>query len=188
MIRRVLCGLPAWLAYAVLMIPLIAVGFVLCAIAPAAEPAQDADGIARAHWRWRWMWLWDNAEDAIDGVPLVDPPKNPAWIADTHGWSAWRRRWWWSARRNSVGNARRTRLFGMTVIPLEVQLLGRGIGDLKEGPYVAWQGWRYEVKWCWNRKNPDWQRRRYFWLGWRLAQQTAVTPDVGLAFQPWMRL
>ena len=130
-----------------------------------------------------WAWLFGNEEDSIDGSA------NGFWPKQIVGSWAW---YWqiirWSAWRNSVGNARWTRLFGVTVDPDDIVLVSWPAEKidsdaLKEGPYVVRQGWRYEVKRCWNPKQPDWHERRYLWIGWRLAQQTKITPGVGLAFQ-----
>jgi len=137
-------------------------------------------------WRDRWMWLWGNLEDGIDGSANGFWPPQPA-----HSWAEKSQIIAWSAWRNSVGNGRRTRLYGMTVDPPKVRIQYLGAGpflNLKEGPYLAQQGWRYEVKFCWNPKQPDWKKRRYFWFGWRIAQQTEVTTGVGFACQPCMSL
>lgn len=141
------------------MVPCILAGLVICALPTAC-----------------WPWLWQNQEDGPSGP-------NP---------NTWLNRYKWSALRNSVGNARHTRLFGVTVDPTKVEkIIWRPVGTTTpanvhaEGLYLVRQGlWRYELKFSWNPSESDWTKRRIFWIGWRLAQQTAVTPDVGVAIQP----
>jgi len=178
-----------WLVYTVLMVPLIVLGFVLVPVmiwgrrygasvlSYGVNQVPTRVGLA---WSDRFMWLWGNDENAIDGsvgsLPPGWPPAGSSTAQRILNWSAW---------RNNVGNARRTALFGMTVDPARVLRIGN---DLKEGPYLAWQGWRFEIRFCWNPAQPDWRKRRYFWLGWRIAQCTEVTREVGLACQPTVTL
>lgn len=135
-------------------------------------------------------WLWGNEENGIDGAYGSLPFGWPH-----TGWPKWRQIFVWSAWRNSVGNARWSRLFGMTVDPAKVLIVyplrppaSSTIFDRVEGPYLVRQGWQYELKFCWNPQQIRWQDRRYFWLGWRIAQYASVTADVGFAFQPWSKL
>jgi hypothetical protein len=185
---HLLCALPGWLLQIAIQIPLMLLGVPLIAIAAACR----AYGTVGAYfpnylqWRWPWMWLWGNQENGISGAYGSLPDGWPK----TH-WPLWQQIFVWSAWRNSVGNARWTRLLGMTVNPSNVCIYRGSSEDaewLKEGPYLAWQGWRYELKFCWNPKQPDWRKRRYCWIGWRIAQQTYVTVGVGFAFQPWAKL
>lgn len=210
-VLRILPAVPVWLAYQLIMLPLIILGFPLCAVGALWYQYQfKFTGHTRAtpilHWP-RWMWLWDNEEDGIDGDPWTsagDEPKNPEWFEATAGWFLWRRIFVWSAWRNSVGNARFTRALGMTVTPKDV-ILSVPLGNLyleqavttwneyrKTGPYLARQGWRFELRFPWG----DWTvgqgekmggiyPPRFFWIGWRIAQQDKPNTNVGFAFQPW---
>lgn len=129
-----------------------------------------------------WMdWL-NNSEDGIDGSANefwpVQPSDSWALVWQIIRWSAW---------RNSAGNARWLPFYGMTVDGSSLITLLPG-GSLKEGPYVALQGWRGEIRFCWNPKQPDWTKRRYFVCGWRIANTVAPESGVGFAFQPFMTL
>lgn len=187
-----------WLLYFILMTPLILLGFLLVPLAlwraaTSFRKSQRYPGRMVLSWKWPVMQLWGNEEDGICGS------SNGFWPAPTTYWGAWKQTFIWSAWRNSVGNARWTWLFGMTVDPLKVHTdyftLGRETTPgtvydeyLKTGPYFARQGLRFELKFTWNPSQPDWQKKRIFWIGWRIAQATAITPGVGFAFQPWTTL
>lgn len=217
-ILRALLGVPGWLGYFTLMLPLILLGFPLVAVGALVMQfnfkftRHTRPGDGRLHWPFRWMWLWGNDEDGIDGDPWTTSdgePKNPEWFEATANWSLWRRIFVWSAWRNSVGNARRTSLFGMTVNPDDVviilpttQCVGVPVAIdrpwaeyIKLGPYLARQGWRFELRFPWGgwtvgqgEKMGGIYPPRFFWIGWRIAQQDAVTKNVGFAFQPWGKL
>lgn len=208
LILRALLGIPGWLLYTIPMIFLIIVGIFivfwegmfgsLVSTPSGDDPLWRVAHFATNFRKRGWSWLWDNDEDGVDGEPIKlgsREEKNPEWTTQTDSWGLFRRIFQWSAVRNSVGNARRTAFFGMTVDHLKAMIawpegahnLDAG-PDLKEGPYVAWQGWRYELKFCWNPKQPDWIKRRYFWLGWRIAQVIGIEKNVGFAFQPWAKL
>lgn len=200
---RLVYGIPGWLVYFLLMLPLVLLGFVLVAIMAVLSryrDTTDADGYRRSHWRDHWMWIFDNIEDGIDGDAIKGNVwKNPDWVASTKSYSDSPSKlvFIWSAWRNSVGNARQTKLFGMTVDPNRVSFTTRrwngpsavtftgtrsdAAAILKTGPYIARQGWRYELRF-------PWSPTRFFWIGWRIAQQTQVEPAVGFAFQPWGKL
>lgn len=189
--RHLLYALPGWLFQTLAQIPLILLGVVLVAIGVVFRLYVYRG--PQLAWSPRLLWLWGNDENGIDGAYGSLPSGWPQTM-----WPKWWQVFAWSALRNSVGNARRTRLFGMTVDPHQMLVVypeTRGVTVhyivpeyQKEGPYFVRQGWRYELKICWNRSQPDWTKRRYFWIGWRIAQQTGVTPDVGFAFQPWAKL
>lgn len=190
---RVLLAVPGWLAYIVLSIPPIVAGLVLVPILAACNAVETVDSSAYPGrkvlaFKPRWAWLWGNLEDGVDGAA------NGFWPAQKPGsWAQRRQIIRWSAWRNSVGNARWTALYGVTVDPARVSVYPPLVDwaarpNVKEGPYIARQGWRFELKFCWTPKDPDWQKRRYCWIGWRLAQQTAVTPGTGFALQLWAAL
>lgn len=197
-VGQALLALPAWLLYFALMIPLMVFGAILVPLATLWGAGYDKN--KRLQFDLPMPRIYNNREDGIDGCPLIDPPKNPAWDESTKTWGFFRRIFVWSAWRNSVGNARWKPFLGMTVDPDKVWIYIRGglrttpaafappSEYLKEGPYLARQGWRHELKFCWNPKQPDWTKRRYCWIGWRIAQQGSVTTGVGFAFQLRMSL
>lgn len=159
----------------------------------------------------RLFYLWDNDEDGVDGDPWLesgDVEKNPEWFEATSSWSLWRKIFVWSAWRNSVGNARRLPFFGLdmadpkgkvvTVPPFVwttreiLKLKDRGVSSppafpvwwkeyRKTGPYLARYGYRFELRF-------PWSTQRFFWIGWRIAQQDAPNTDIGFAFQPFAKL
>lgn len=177
-IFRALLGLPGWLLYFTLMTPLVVLGFPLVAVAAAFAKQYYPEFGGNRHWLSPYLWLYDNAEDGIDGGEAIRRPQVNVGIGE------WRRIVVWSAWRNSVGNARWTKLFGMTVDHTRVALYfpDSDFADLtsrlKTGPYLARQGARFELR-------VPWSPGRFFWIGWRIAQQTGITPGVGFAFQPW---
>lgn len=182
--RYLLRALPLWLWNLFAQIPLILLGLVL--VAAGVYFRLYVYRGPKLAWSPGFMWLWGNDENGIDGAYGSLPTGWPKTM-----WPKWRQIFVWSALRNSVGNARWTRAFGMTVDPFKVQLFRFASPSdawLKEGPYLVRQGWRYELKFCWSPTQPDWHKRRYFWIGYRIAQQTAVTSGVGFAFQPWAKL
>lgn len=178
-ILRALTGIPVWLGYTLLMTPLILLGFLIVPFAICGMRFRLSTQYPRTVLAFpTWAWLWSNEEDGINGSA------NGFWPASATGWALFKQVFAWSAWRNSVGNARWTRLFGMTVDPKQVVFLSTGIMGLdvmKRGPYVARQGWRYELRFPWNATH-------FCWIGWRIAQQTTVTKGVGFAFQPWSKL
>jgi hypothetical protein len=222
-ILRTLLGVPAWLIYMALMLPLMLIGFPLVAVLALVMQLRfkytgyAREGTGLLHWPtvfgFRVFWLWDNDEDGIDGDPWTnagdDPPKNPAWFGATETWSQWRKMFVWSAWRNSVGNARRLPFFGMDMADPKDMVVSTptlaATGTTfdwfqyrKLGPYLARYGYRFELKFPW----PQWFAEslvkydgvklyppiRYFWLGWRIAQQDKPNTDIGFAFQPWAKL
>lgn len=190
--KHLLRALPLWLWNLFAQIPLILVGLVLVAIGVYFR-LYVYRGTQLA-WSTRLLWLWGNDENGIDGAYGSLPQGWPKTV-----WPKWRQVFVWSALRNSVGNARWTRAFGMTVDPYRRQFLWPLIKPgvvvrviepeyQKTGMYFVRQGWRYELKLCWNIRQPDVYKRRYFWIGWRIAQQVVRMPGVGFAFQPWAKL
>ncbi len=184
---RLIFGIPGWLLYFILMTTLMLLGVPLIALAIHYQAYRDQkdDGFVRTHWVNSWMWLWDNDEDGIDGDAISSTGgwKNLDWIKATNRWSVAKRIFIWSAWRNSVGNARWTRLFGMTVDPRQVHVwYPTEEMNLKLGPYLVRQGWRYELRFPWG------SSKCFFWMGWRIAQQTQKTEAVGFAFQPFGKL
>jgi hypothetical protein len=207
-ILRTLLGVPAWLLYFALMLPLIVIGFPLVAVLALVKQLQFK---YTSHTRTspqlrfptlfglRLFYLWENDEDGIDGDPWTEAsgePKNPEWFEATASWSIWRKVFVWSAWRNSVGNARRVPFFGMTmtdpkdtvvVLPMTWKMgvpvaINRPWDEYRKlGPYLVRYGYRFELKF-------PWTATRYFWIGWRIAQQDQPNTDIGFAFQPWARL
>ncbi len=203
---RILPAVPVWLGYFLLMTPLILVGFPLVALGAAwmqyrHKYVGHSREVPELHWPSRLMWLWDNDEDGIDGDPWASadaPLKNTEWFEATANWSVWRRIFVWSAWRNSVGNARRTPLFGMTVEPKKIRIYLPHMFACqfqtdewpeyrKLGPYLARQGWRFELRFPWPTYSES-LTPRFFWIGWRIAQCDEVTKNVGAVFQPWGKL
>lgn len=212
---RATCALPIWLLYQAVMLPLILAGFPIVALLALYLQLRFK---YTSHTRTNALhfpalfWLWDNTEDGVDGDPWStssDEPKNPAWFEESAAWSLWRRVFVWSTWRNSVGNARFTRLFGMTVKPRAVRYVIPGVENRdrsqplgvwwadyrKLGPYFAHQGWRCELRFPWTTFQCNVfnctrcaTNRRFFWIGWRIAQQDIVTKNVGFALQPWGKL
>lgn len=222
-ILRTLLGVPTWLLYMAIQLPLMAIGFPLIALlALWMQIKHKYVGHTRDSPQLRFptvfglrlFYLWENDEDGVDGDPWTESsgePKNPTWFEATAGWSVWRRIFVWSAWRNSVGNARRVPFLGMdmvdpkdmvVVLPTTEQV-GAPVAIpspwdqyRKLGPYIARYGYRFELKFPW----PQTERyvddragyapnpRRYFWLGWRIAQQDKPNIDIGFAFQPWAKL
>lgn len=224
-ILRTLLGVPAWLLYFAIMLPLQVIGFPLVAVLAlwvqwvSRYDSHDMKGLR--HFPKvlgiRLFYLWDNDEDGIDGDPLPEgvtgEPKNPLWFEATTNWSIWRRVFVWSAWRNSVGNARRLPFLGMDmrdpknavvrVPPNWIDGKPSGVWPddywkeyRKLGPYLARYGWRFELRFPWPQRALTLQAmesqtrvsQRYFWLGWRIAQQDTPNTDIGFAFQPWARL
>ena len=161
----------------------------------------------------RLFYLWDNDEDGVDGDPWFnagDAEKNPDWFEATIGWSVWRKVFVWSAWRNSVGNARRVPFLGMDIkdfkatqvwVPprhTDAEWFTKWPEYRKLGPYLARYGWRFELRFplpakiCVCSQGADCRIKppapRYFWIGWRIAQQDAPNTDIGFAFQPWAKL
>jgi len=128
---------------------------------------------------------WGNEENGINGATGPLPAGWPR-VA----WPLWRQIWVWSAWRNSVGNARWLPYYGCTVDPkrVHVYMFTPGLHETKVGQYLARFGWRFELRLCYNPTQLEWQKRRFLWVGWRLAQQTTLTPGVGFAFQLWAAL
>lgn len=207
-ILRALLGVPIWLLYIVIQLPLMAIGFPLVAVLAAVVQFQsrrwtmDRRGLLHFPrvFGLRLFYLWDNDEDGIDGDPITgdvtEPPKNEAWFEATAHWPVWRRVFVWSAWRNSVGNARRVPFLGMDITdPKDMVVVlptTRRVGEAvaintpwdqyrKLGPYLARYGYRFELKF-------PWSGTRHFWIGWRIAQQDAPNTDIGFAFQPWAKL
>lgn len=223
-LTHALLGVPGWLAYTVLMLPLILIGFPLVAVLATVMQLRskyhsyDKAGLSRfpTVFGLRLFYLWDNDEDGVDGDPLPDGvgglPKNEAWFEETQRWSTWRRVFVWSAWRNSVGNARRLPFFGMDMpdpkdtvvhVPafIKLQAAQTRLETWKEyrklGPYLARYGYRFELRFPWPRAPQRdaggdalgmLQPPRYFWIGWRIAQQDTPNTDIGFAFQPWAKL
>lgn len=216
-ILRTLLGVPAWLLYFALMLPLIVIGFPLVAVLALVKQLQFK---YTSHTRTspqlrfptlfglRLFYLWENDEDGIDGDPWTEAsgePKNPEWFEATASWSIWRKVFVWSAWRNSVGNARRVPFFGMTMTDPKNTVIRlpspqHGAPDWetyrKLGPYIANYGYRFELRFPWpsraltlqNMASTVSRPRRFFWIGWRIAQQDQPNTDIGFAFQPWARL
>lgn len=232
-ILRALLGVPIWLLYIVIQLPLMAIGFPLVAVLAAVVQFQsrrwtmDRRGLLHFPrvFGLRLFYLWDNDEDGIDGDPITgdvtEPPKNEAWFEATAHWPVWRRVFVWSAWRNSVGNARRLPFLGMditdpkakvTIVPPRAMDYMRGVAESgtyqrdkfiawwneyrKLGPYLTRYGYRFELKFPWpaaHTGDPNTCAnctgdRRYFWIGWRIAQQDKPNTDIGFAFQPWAKL
>jgi len=220
-ILRTLLGVPGWLLYFAIMLPLQVIGFPLVAVLAALIQWQSR--------RWghvrpgilqfpkvfgvRLFYLWENDEDGVDGDPwsdASDEPKNPDWFEATQNWSVWRKVFVWSAWRNSVGNARRLPFLGMNLRdPKDVVIRvppnwidGKPSGVWpddywkeyrKLGPYLARYGWRFELRFpWWGLIKREGRNRtltgRYFWIGWRIAQQDTPNTNIGFAFQPWAKL
>jgi hypothetical protein len=206
-ILRALMGVPVWTLYFALMIPLMVLGFALVPLAVLLKRytrGTDADGWTRTHFTDRWMWLWDNAEDGIDGLAREGDGafKNLFWLLANNGRSTFHYIFTWSALRNSVGNARRVPFLGLNIkdhkdmvvwVPpsgLDAMRLTAGFTRFanrwpeyrKLGPYIARYGWAWELRFPW----PG--RKRFFWLGWRIAQTDTPTSDVGFACQVFGKL
>ena len=108
-------------------------------------------------------------------------------------WPGWRYILVWSVWRNSVGNARRVPFLGMDMPDQKDMVVYIPLGSLtwqrpqpweeyrKLGPYLARYGYRWELRFPWN-------ATRFFWIGWRIAQQDAPNTNIGFAFQPWAKL
>jgi hypothetical protein len=213
-ILRALLGVPVWLLYFALMIPLMLLGFLLVPLALLCRRytvRMDADRYTRLHFQDRWMWLWDNDEDGIDGLAIRVSYKNPEWVAGKR-WSLFRFVFVWSCWRNSVGNARRVPFFGLSIrdpkdmvvyVPpsgLDAMRLTAGFTPFanrwpeyrKLGPYIARYGWAWELRFPWpnlsSAAHIPTEQRRFFWIGWRIAQQDTPTNNVGFAFQPFGKL
>lgn len=229
-ILRTLLGVPTWLAYIAIQVPLILIGFPLVALLALwiqmrwkyTSHARPGNGITPALLHWprvfglRLFYLWDNDEDGLDGDPWTnasDELKNPEWFEATANWSVWRRVFVWSAWRNSVGNARRVPFLGMDIKDPKdkvTTLSPAGLAAMrafcstgpsservltwwneyrKLGPYLARYGYRFELKFPYPKfVNVHFSAPRYFWIGWRIAQQDAPNTDIGFAFQPWAKL
>jgi len=218
-ILRTLLGVPIWLLYMAVMLPLMLVGVPLVAVLAlymqhiSKYRSHDDKGLLHfpAPFGLRLFYLWDNDEDGVDGDPIPDgvggAPKNPAWFDATQRWSMWRKVFVWSAWRNSVGNARRLPFLGMDMrdpkdvvvtTPRADWLVADYEYDMwpayrKLGPYVARYGYRFELKFPWGRcklctGTVPCPTLRYFWIGWRIAQQDQPNTDIGFAFQPWAKL
>lgn len=216
---RTLLGVPAWLAYIVIQIPLMLIGFPLVAVlALWMQIRAKYNGHVRTNPQLRFpapfglrlFYLWENDEDGIDGDPWTESngePKNPVWFEATASWSTWRKVFVWSAWRNSVGNARRVPFLGMDmvdpkdkvvyVVPkyTSAQWFTQWPEYRKLGPYLARYGYRFELKFPWGgwtvgqgEKMGGIYPPRYFWIGWRIAQQDKPNIDIGFAFQPWAKL
>jgi len=135
-------------------------------------------------------------------------PKNPEWFEATQSWSIWRRVFVWSAWRNSVGNARRLPFLGMDIkdfkatqvwVPprhTDTEWFTKWPEYRKRGPYLARYGWRFELRFPWPQRALTLQgmasqtrvTQRFFWIGWRIAQQDTPNTNIGFAFQPWAKL
>jgi len=157
---------------------LIPIAAALGPITMTLRPSQKYPGRTVLAWAWPFLWLWGNEEDGLDGSA------NGFWPVCS-GFERWRQIVVWSAWRNSVGNARWLPFFGMDVKNPTVVLWPGG--TLLEGPYVARQGYRFELRFPWSTKEPDWQKRRHCWVGWRMANNVGSVGS-GFAFQPNMRI
>lgn len=145
------------------------------------RPSLKYPGRSVLAWRAPWMYLWSNEEDGIDGSA------NGFWPKPEGRFAMFKQIFAWSALRNSAGNARWLPFYGMTVDGSGTYVMLAG-GSLKEGPYIARQGWRSEIRFCWNPREADWTQRRYFVCGWRIANTLAPESGVGFALQPRMTL
>jgi len=193
-----LAGIPVWLAYTLVMVVLVLLGVPIVGLGILFK-AYTVEG-ERTDWKSRAMWLWGNDEDGIDGYIMENgllPSRNRAWLRSTLGWPHWKMIFVWSAWRNSVGNARRVPFFGIAVNPDQTHIYIPGFErklaaiagekaahDWWEdyrgtGPYVARNKWAYELRFPW----PG--RKRFAWIGWRIAQQDAPNTQVGFACQLW---
>ena len=120
-----------WLAYQIVSIALMPVGWLLVGVASICWDWQErpsrypyADGRVRWQWKFPLLWLWCNEEDGIAGGPTPTPL------------AAFK----WSALRNSANNMRA--LPGAFFVCDSASLTFR---DYPWG-YVASQGWRPCVK------------------------------------------
>lgn len=169
-------GLP--LVLGLVLVPILAA---LGPLTMTLRPSWKYPGRTVLAWAWGWLFILGNEEDGLDGTA------NGFWPVTTSAFKRWKQIVAWSAWRNSVGNARWLPFYGMTVDGSGSVVLLPG-GSLKEGPYIARQGWRFEIRFCWNPKQPDWTKRRYFVCGWRIANTQAPESGVGFACQPRMTL
>lgn len=206
----VLLGLPGWMAYLCPLLPFfkwlpgpwwldilavailspaglpILAGLVLVPVNAALRnylmrPSTKYPGRQVLAWKPAWMFCLSNEEDGIDGTA------NGFWPKADSSLDLFKQIFAWSALRNSAGNARWLPFYGMTVDGSATVVFLPG-GSLKEGPYVARQGWRAEIRFCWNPGQPDWTKRRYLALGWRIANTVAPESGVGFEMQPRMTL
>jgi hypothetical protein len=206
-IARILLAIPGWIAYLIPMTLLILLGFLIVPIAALSRSYSYRESdryVKRSTLQFPdWLWLYNNEEDGIDGAA------NGFWPSPFTGrWAAFKQIVAWSAWRNSVGNARWVPFFGMTIadpkdmvvyLPELIRLqVGSGGAQAvwndyrKTGPYLARYGWRFELRFPWNRTAggiPNVATDiRYCWIGWRIAQQDTPNTGVGFAFQPWSKL
>lgn len=177
-----------------------------------ASRASLYKGRAVMAWRPRWLWIFGNEEDGIDGTANGFQRR----AGTTFSWAVAWQIFAWSAWRNSVGNARWLPFFGLTIsdpkdivvyVPpsgLDAMHLTAGFTPFadrwneyrKLGPYIARYGWQFELKFPWYSSSlcrnagcfTCAPHRRYFWIGWRIAQQDAPNTGIGFAFQPWSKL
>ncbi|MGH7746901.1 MAG: DUF7338 family protein [Candidatus Dormibacteria bacterium] len=173
---RALLGIPSWLFYILTVVPLMLLAFLLVPVAAmlkatTTRPSEYTgyNGRQVLAWTADWMWLWGNEEDGIDGsANNFQQPSTSYWghVLQIIKWSTW---------RNKLGNDRWTKLLGMTVDPLKVHIVGM---DLVNGPYVANQGWRFEVRF-------PWSKTKQFRLGWGMTTNRAGSVGVGFGFEPW---
>lgn len=222
---RTLLGVPAWLAYIVIQIPLMLIGLPLVAVlALWMQIRAKYNGHVRTNPQLRFpapfglrlFYLWENDEDGVDGDPWTESngePKNPVWFEATASWSTWRKVFVWSAWRNSVGNARRVPFLGMDIKDPKDKVTALSPAGLaamrafcstgpsservltwwneyrKLGPYLARYGYRFELKFPYPKfVNVHFSAPRYFWIGWRIAQQDKPNIDIGFALQLFAKL
>lgn len=184
--RMSLWQAPAFLVmtlYVAIQIPLQLIGLFLVPLLCFAQAyerreSEKYSGVSVLAWTPRWAWLWGNEQNGIDGGEGSNLP--PGWPRAQS--SLWGDILVWSVTRNSVGNARWTRLLGCSVDPARVKLVlmpRSGVTSRSMGPWLARMGWRFQLRFPWG-------AGRAFRLGWGLEEQSTVTPlGVGFSIEPF---
>jgi hypothetical protein len=173
-------ALAVFIAYGIVMLPLMVLGLVLVVIfahhqAYAIRKSRQYRGRQVLAWTARLLWLWGNEQNGIDGasgdLPAGWPHLTWSKFLQIVGWAGW---------RNSVGNARWTRLLGMAVDPARVKVCFASElpVNLRRGVFLVRQGWRFQFRWTYS-------ATRQLRIGWGIAEQSGKTPlGVGFSTEP----
>ena len=175
---RLIYGVPSWLLFEILHIPLILIGWVLIPIAAVCKAWRRAeserDGRQISVWSWPFMWLWSNDEDGVIAGEQYKDFKNDILQAI-----------YWTALRNPVNNLRFVKYVSVKIDPTIVGFRGTfGKNDIEIGwavpPDFKEQVMKYDTKvphwffaWQGFYTNWYWQfmfrgKLKRFWIGWKI--------------------
>lgn len=164
---RLIYSIPTWILFIILLLILIAVGWILIPIAAlckAYAPEDTTSDDPNYHFTWPFMYLWDNYEDGIANNNY------------SHYTNMFMRIVSWSANRNPVNNLRVVPILTCMIDPDRVGFVGsfgddsapKDIIDLYDTHipqwFFCWQGLYTDFYWQFNLNGHLYR----FWIGWKI--------------------